>query len=117
VTDLGTKIGNLAKPLVRAAGALEAVAILGALFGALGGVAVAMQTSTDVLGDTTYPYVALGVGIVAAAVVQGVFLWCVARALKLYAVSTAARYDIDIDPTAVAILATDAPVEASNGTW
>jgi len=94
--DLGGKIGILAKPLEKRAGNLETFAVLSALFGMIGGILFAFQTSIDSLGNTTHPYVALGIGITVAALVQGVFVWCIARALRLFAVTTAADYDIDL---------------------
>jgi hypothetical protein len=63
---------------------LEIVAIVAAVLGVLAGFLLVFVTSDDGY-DTAHPYVGLGFGLVGASVVSGIFNWCIARTLQLYA--------------------------------
>jgi hypothetical protein len=68
---------------------LEIVAIVAAVLGVLVGFLLVFVTSDEGY-DTGHPYVGLGFGLAAVSVVSGMFNWCIARALQLYAEHTAA---------------------------
>ncbi|MCU1466093.1 MAG: hypothetical protein JWM72_2021 [Actinomycetia bacterium] len=123
LSPINQEIARLARPLVRAARALEVISIFGAIAGVVLGILFATVTattlSTDILGatspTTTHPYVAVGIAIALEAIVSGWFFWAVARGLQLMAVDAAARYEVDLNtevPTEVA----DRPEFKSDGT-
>ena len=90
------EIARLAKPLALGAKVLEVVAIVGATVGVLVGVGLAGE-SEKVSGDTlevatTHPWVGAGVAMVIGALIAGIFFWCLARALRIFAIDIAARH-------------------------
>jgi len=105
MNDIGVRIASLARPLRKGAQILEVVAWLGGVAGAIGGIAIAIESSTgiDSFGNTTttHPYVAAGIAVGCVAVVQAVFLYCIARALNLFAVHIAAVHGVEIDLSAL----------------
>jgi hypothetical protein len=82
---------TLAKPLRQVASVLEALAMLGAIGGVVGGIAIAAHSDIGIDGST-HPWVGAGLGVIAAAIIAGVFNWALARALQLFAVDVAARH-------------------------
>lgn len=96
-------IEGLAVPLRRGAGFLEVVAIVAGVLGVIGGIALATSTQTttsDLLygsDSSSHPYVGAGLTLIAVAIVAGVFNWCVARALKLFATDVALRNGVTFE--------------------
>lgn len=90
------RIGLLASGLRRGAGYLEAAAILAALAGVAVGIILMFTTSRDGY-DTTHPFIGLGVVVAASSLFAGLFNWCAARALHIYAEHTALSCSVDLD--------------------
>lgn len=82
---------ELAPGLARAASYLEGVALVSLFFGVLGGMFLALYKSTDAAGNTTHPDIAVGIAIIGGAIVEGVFSWAIARAMRLFAEYTLMR--------------------------
>jgi hypothetical protein len=64
---------------------LEVGAVVSFLLGTVAGIALAVQTSTDVNGHTTHPYAAVGVLVVLGAIGAGLIYFALARASRLFA--------------------------------
>jgi hypothetical protein len=80
--------------LRRWAGGLEIAAVLGAIGGVIGAIVLIAAKQPDPSGNTTHPYVVLGIALAGAAIFWGVFEWCIARALLLFAESTALGHGV-----------------------
>src|SRR5205085_4397614 len=96
------KVAGLAPGLRKAARVLEGVAAMAGVLGVLGGIFVAAashDSTSGLFGDTntttTHPYVGLGLAIVAAAVLQALFLWAVARTMAVVAAYALERTEHD----------------------
>ena len=75
---------------------LEVVAILSLLIGVVAGIAIAAHQGPIVGGsEHSHPWIAAGVGCIAAVVVVGLFNWCVARAMRLFAVHVASEHVVE----------------------
>jgi hypothetical protein len=100
VETVAREIAWLAKPLAFGAKLLEIVAIAGATIGILVGIGLAGErekvTTASLETTTRHPWVGIGIVIVLAAIVLGVFFWCIARALRIFAIESAARQDESI---------------------
>jgi hypothetical protein len=107
-------VARLAPALRSIGAALEVIAIIGAIAGVILGIVFAATsantTTIDALGNaspaTTHPYIAVGIAIAVQAVIGGLFVWAVGRAVRLYAIDVAGRHGVDLDnlrtPTDVA---------------
>jgi hypothetical protein len=93
--DGAREITRLAKPLAFGAKVLEVVAITGATIGILVGIGLAGErekvTTASLETTTRHPWVGIGIVIVLAAIVLGVFFCCIARVLRIFAMESAAR--------------------------
>jgi hypothetical protein len=87
LSSSSARVRLLAPGLGRVAAALEIVAIVAAVVGFLVGIVLIFMTRNDY--DSSHPYAGLGFGMAATSVVGGMFNWCVARALRLFAEHTA----------------------------
>ena len=100
-----SRLEQLARPLHSVAKALETIAILSAIGGAVSGIAFANVTtsglSVGILGGTStttsHPYVAVGIAIALESIVSGLLFWAVARGLRLFTMDLASRHDITLD--------------------
>ena len=96
--ETSMSIAALARPLRSGAIALEIYAIVNAIGGVVAGIALALHTEPTVSGElvtsdtSTHPWVVAGIGLATGALLFGLFLWCVGRALHIYAEDTAARH-------------------------
>lgn len=94
-TDTSTdRIASLASGLRGGARLLENVVLAGTFLGALAGVILMVQT--EEYGDDR-PYLALGAVVVLSSILTGLFYWCIARSLRLYAEHTAMSCSVDLD--------------------
>jgi hypothetical protein len=89
------RISFLASGLRRAADFLEMASAIVAVIGVVGGFVLGIQTSEDGY-DTTRPYIALGLVVAASSIFGGIFNWCLARAMHLFAEHTAIVHSIDL---------------------
>jgi hypothetical protein len=96
-------IGPLVRGLPGTAMCLEVVAVIYAILGPVAGIAIAIQrhaTFDPRASDrVTYPYVALGVSVAVSSVVLGVLMWCIARAIHIFAIDTAFRHGLELIPS------------------
>jgi hypothetical protein len=99
--EIGTQVVELARPLRTAARLLELVAVVSTALGIIGGIVVMMRTGTDFDGNTTHPYIGLGIGLIVTVLIAGTANWTFARALQLFAVQTAASHGFSIVPDRV----------------
>ena len=96
--ETSKSIAALSRPLRSGAIALEIYAIVNAIGGVVVGIALASHTEPTVRGEfvtsdtSTHPWVVAGIGLATGALLFGLFLWCVGRALHIYAEDTAARH-------------------------
>lgn len=90
------RVTFLTSGLRRGADYLEMGSVIAAVLGVIGGGVVAAQTTRDGYGSD-HPYVVLGLVIMASSIFSGLFNWCVARALHVYAEHTALSYSVDLD--------------------
>lgn len=90
------RVAALASGLRGGARLLEVIAIVAALGGVGAGVLLVAHTSEEGY-DTVRPFVGLGIAVMASSLVAGVFNWCIARALHLFAESTAVSVSVDLD--------------------
>jgi hypothetical protein len=91
------RIRSLASGLRRAAATLEIVAVVAAAVGVVAGIVLVFVTSEEGF-ETTHPYVGMGFALAGASVVSGMFNWCVARALHLFAEHIAAVHSTGSRP-------------------
>jgi hypothetical protein len=96
VETVAREIARLAKPLQFAARVLEVAAIVYTIIGVMIGIGLIGETE-KALGDTldprtTHPWVGAGIGVVIGAILLGTFMWCIARALRIFAIESAAKH-------------------------
>jgi hypothetical protein len=89
------RIGALASGLRSGARGLEIIAVLAALGGVVAGALLVIHTEDGY--DKSRPFVGLGIGVMASSLVAGVFNWCVARAVHLFAEYAAVSVSVDLD--------------------
>jgi hypothetical protein len=99
--SVAVRVSRLAQGLRSGAKFLEFVAVVSIAGGVVLGIVVASQTSTTLSqfgsGSNTHPYVGSGIAIMVGALVGGIFYWCVARALRLFAEHVATAHGVDLD--------------------
>jgi hypothetical protein len=92
MNDFARRINRLANTLRAVAIGVEWYAILNAIAAVIVGIALAVHRDTAV-DPPTHPRVGLGVALMVGGVFWSVLLWCVGRALWIYAEDTAARHE------------------------
>ena len=85
------KLEVLARSLRATGAGLEVVAVVGGLCALGGGFYVLAHTTTNASGATNHPDVPGGLAIVLGAVVGGLFLWALARCVRVFGRYTAFR--------------------------
>jgi hypothetical protein len=96
-TSITDRINRLAHGLRSGALFLEIVAVVSIIGGVVVGIGVALQTSTTADSLTRHPYVINGILVMVGATIGGIFYWCVARALRLFAEHVALTHGVDLD--------------------
>lgn len=86
------RITVLTAGLRRGADYLEVGSVLAAGLGVVAAVVLGFRTSGG-----NHPYVGLGLAVAASSIFGGLFNWCVARALHVYAEHTALSCSVDLD--------------------
>jgi hypothetical protein len=76
---------NKAYGLMRAGELLEIGAIIYAVASVIGAIAIAGTSSTDGLGSTTHPYVALGLVAGMVSLMTALAVWAFGRICRIYA--------------------------------
>ena len=85
-------VSRMAQSLLVVSFSLECVAVVAGVVG----VGIGMRTALERGDGSSRPYVILGFAIAVGSLVAGLWSWCIARAIGLFAVDTATRNGADL---------------------
>jgi hypothetical protein len=120
VETVAREIARLAKPLELAARVLEIAAIVYAAIGVLVGIGLMGETEKvagSIGPQTTHPWVGAGIAAVIGAILTGILMWALARALRIFAIESAAKHgeSIVVEPLPRHIRGDASPLATGSG--